>query len=497
MKKILIVIAVLLRMAVSSLCAETAPSRPNIVLILADDWSWPHASVLGDETVKTPTFDRIASEGVIFRNAHVAAPSCAPSRAAILTGQDPWRLKQGANLCGFIPAEFRIYPDLLEEAGYRVGCAGKGYDPGDYRGREREPAGPYFDNLHHFLEDQPEDQPFCFWLGSRFPHRPYWENQNKVSSENLKVPPFLPDAPDVRKDIAAYLHEVQEFDRQAGEAIEALESFGRMENTMIIITSDNGWPFPRAKATCYLEGTRVPLAIRWTGNIPGGRTLDDFTSLIDLAPTFLEAAGVAVPEQMTGQSLLPVLRSDKEGQVDPARTHLITGMERHTWRRSHEGQRNLGYPIRTLVTERFHFIRNFRPELWPAGDPPEARREPIAFNQWRNITFIGYSDVDSGFTKAYFGLNRDKEELKPLFELSFGKRPARELYDLQNDPYEMANLADDPRYADVLERMEAQLMRELEEMGDPRVTGDGDLFNTYPIIKDTDAQQIKPTPGKK
>ena len=280
---------------VISHAAEAKPARPNILFLFADDWMWPHASIAGDPVVKTPVFDRLAREGVLFRNAFVAAPSCSPSRAAVLTGQWHWRLEQGANLWSSVPAKFPVYPDLLEKAGYHVGFMGKGYGPGANGDRPRNAAGPRYRDFRAFLTTRPQGQPFCFWFGSTDPHRPYaWESgvRSGMDLQKVKVPPYLPDCPTVRKDICDYYGEVQRFDHQCGEILAALEATGELDNTLIVMSGDNGWPFPRSKATCYDTGTHQPLAVRWGGKIKPGRVVDDFVSLADLAPTFLEVGRV-------------------------------------------------------------------------------------------------------------------------------------------------------------------------------------------------------------
>jgi uncharacterized sulfatase len=254
-----------------------------------------------------------------------------------------------------------------------------------------------------------------------------------------------------------------------------LEKTGEFDNTLIVMTGDNGWPFPRCKATCYDSGTHQPLAIRWGTRVKGGRTIDDFVSLADLAPTFLEAAGLTPPAAMTARSLLNVLLSDKSGLVDPARDHVLTGMERHVPRGRVDGdQTGVGYPIRTLITADYHFIRNFRPDRWPAGDPPAGTMP--GFDVLANNTYAGFPDVDAGISKAWLLIHRDD----PAFQRAFGKRPARELYDLRKDPFEMYNLAEDPASADIVGNLESRLTTELTATGDPRAAGAGDTFDHYP-----------------
>ena len=480
MKRTILTILIFLLLAPpAALHAADAPKppRPNILFLLADDWAWPHASCLGCPGIQTPTFDRLAREGVLFRHAHVAAPSCSASRAAILTGQWHWRLEQGGNLHGFIPAKFAVYPDLLEGAGYFVGLTGKGYGPGSNNGRPHNAAGPNFRNFEAFLAARPNDKPFCFWMGSHFPHRPYTPGsgvQNGLDPTKVVVPPYLPDNDTIRRDICDYYLAAQTFDGEAGAALAALQKTGELDNTLIVMTGDNGWPFPRAKATCYDTGTHQPLAVRWGARVKGGRSVDDFVSLADLAPTFLEAAGLTPPPAMTARSFLNVLLSEKSGQVDPARDHLLTGMERHVTRgREDGGQLGVGYPMRTLVTKDFHYLRNFRPNRWPAGDPPAGARP--GFEEIARNTYAGFADVDAGPSKAWLLTHADD----PAFQRAFGRRPARELYDLRTDPFELKNVAEDPAYTTTVKDLDARIMAELKATSDPRATGGGAEFDTY------------------
>lgn len=459
---------------------STIRKKPNILFCLADDWAWPHASCLGDPIVKTPTFDRVVREGVLFQNAHCASPSCSPSRAAILTGQWPWRLENGANLRGFLSARFEVYPDQLERAGYHVGLMGKGYGPGGQADRKRNAAGPSFKSFDAFLAARPAGKPFCFWLGSHHPHRPYERGcgvQSGMDPAKVVVPPYLPDTPEVRSDICDYYYNTQVYDQQeCAQALAAVERLGELEDTIVVMTGDNGWPFPRCKATNYDSGTHQALAIRWGARVKGGRRVDDFVSLSDLAPTFLEAAGETVPAGMTARSLLSILLSDKAGQVDPGRDHVLTCMETHVFCRELEDGRLGGYPRRTMVTKDFHFIRNFHPERWPAGDPkgfevPGAAPFPV--DQLLTDTHAAYADIDASPSKVVLVQRRDEAGVKPFAEAILGKRPARELYDLRKDPHEMVNVAGDPAYAETVKRLEEQLLAELLAAGDPRAKAGG------------------------
>ncbi len=438
-------------------------SRPNILFAISDDQSWVHTGISGDPVVKTPTFDRVAREGVLFTHAFCAAPSCTPSRGAIVTGQVPFRLKENGNLWSTLRKEFPVYPDLLERAGYHVGHARKGWGPGKVPpgGRDRNPAGPRFTEFKEFLESVPADKPFCFWFGGYDPHRPYQKGSGLKTGKKLtdvQVPPFLPDVAEVRSDILDYFFEIERFDREVGQMLELLERAGQLDNTLVVITSDNGMPFPRAKANLYDYGTRMPLAVRWPKRVKGGRTIDDFISFTDVAPTFLKAAGLDPPQDMTGRGFLDLLTSGKSGRIDPKRDKVFTGRERHAWVR--EG--GLGYPCRAVRTDRFLYIRNFKPERWPAGGPG------------------AYGDIDGSPSKDYMMANRKAKRVSHLFRLAFGKRPAEELYDLTKDPAQMNNVADLPDYAEEKKTLSAELDRWMADMKDPRATGQGDVFDRYP-----------------
>ena len=451
---------------------RAARKRPNILFAIADDWAWPHAGIAGDRVVRTPIFDQVAREGVLFNNVFVTAPSCTPSRASILTGQWHWRLEEGGNLWGTLPAKFTVYPDLLEQAGYHVGFTRKGWGPGRFEpgGRTRNPAGPQYKNFEQFLKERPKDKPFCFWFGSTDPHRGYeWQSGVKsgMKLEDVKVPPHLPDCEIVRTDICDYYWEIQRFDREVGQLLKILQDLGELDNTLVVITGDNGMPFPRCKSNLYDLGTNVPLAVRWPAQVKGGRIVDDFISLADLAPTFLQAAGLKPTPDMTAESFLNILISGKSGQVDPKRDKILTGKERHAYVRKD----GLGYPMRAMRTPVFLYIRNFKPDRWPAGDPDTADfRDPAQ----------PYGDIDGSPSKTYMIEHRDDPDVENLFELSFEKRPAEELYDLKKDPAQLNNVADQPEYADVKRKLSKAMLAELTATKDPRVLGKGDVFDRYP-----------------
>jgi N-sulfoglucosamine sulfohydrolase len=462
--------------------AHAAEPRANLFLAIADDWGWPHAGIYGDPVVQTATFDRVAREGVLFTHAFISSPSCTPSRAALLTGQWHWRLEESANLWSTLPAKFRTYPEVLRDAGYFIGHSRKAWGPGKIEpgGRKQNPAGPTFRDFAAFLKARPKDRPFCFWWGSSDPHRPYeWQSGLKsgMALERIKLSGSFPDHDIVRTDVADYYWKVQRFNRELGEALTLLEQTGEMQNTLIVVTGDHGMPFPRGKSNLYDLGTRVPLAVRWGQRTKAGRTVHDFVSLTDLAPTFLEAAGLKPLDVMTGRSLLPLLTANQPG---PRPDHILFGKERHV--PSQEKGNLSGYPSRAIRTRDFLYIRNFKPELWPNGIADAAQAQ------------VGnsFADCDNGPTKSYIMAHRDEPAVKRFFDLAFAKRPAEELYDIHKDPEQLVNVAKRPEYAAVRQKLGQKLLAELKATQDPRVLGGGEQFDRYPYYGSPQKPDAKP-----
>ncbi len=418
-----------------------------------------------------PGFDRVAEEGVRFPHAFCDAPTCGPSRSALVTGQPIWRLEEAGNIHSTLPAKFATYTELLEQVGYAIGHTLKGWGPGRLPpgGRTRNPAGDKFDSFEAFLRTRGEDQPFCFWLGSYDPHRPYTAGSGQESGKDpaqVEVPAHLPDHPIVRDDILDYYVEVERFDGRVEAALDLLEQAGELENTLVVVTSDHGMPFPRAKASLYDYGSRVPLAVRWGDRIPGGRVAHDFVSLSDLAPTFLQAAGLEAPAEMTASSLLPLLESSASGQVEPSRDAAFIAMERHDGCR----RGGKGYPCRAIRTGNHLYIRNFEPTRWPSGSP----------NAKDCARGIPYGEIDSSPTKTLMMESRGEPGIDHLAELSFGTRPEHELYDLRSDPGQLNNLAGQPSAQQVVGQLRDRLMDHLAATGDPRALGLPALWDYYP-----------------
>lgn len=461
----------------AALCAglpETVQARPNIVLAIADDWGWPHASAYGDKGVNTPTFDRLARDGVLIENAYISSPSCTPSRGAIITGQQFWRLGPAGNLWSVWPSTEPEYPKLLAAEGYFVGSYRKGWGPGTHPYTAVTPAGKIYDSVGGFFEARPKNMPFCFWFGASDPHRPYTAGtgvESGVKLEDVHLFEHFPDSEVVRSDVADYYFEVQRFDREVGELVDLLEEMGELENTLIVMTGDHGMPFPRSKGNLYDSGTRVPMAIMWPGAIPRGRTVTDFVSTTDIAPTFLDAAGLEALNEMTGRSLLPILKSDQSGRVLADRDHVIFGRERHVVAQA--APELGGYPARGIRTDEFLYIRNYEPDRWPAGTPDYERAQVP--NAW-------LADCDNSPTKWFLWQNRNDPELKRYYDLSFAKRPAEELYDLKKDPGQVVNVAEDGQYLSIRKQLAVRLAQALIAMEDPRLEGRGALFDSQPYL---------------
>ena len=505
-----------------------ADDRPNILFCFADDWG-RYASAYrqgeNDQTensiVHTPNFDRIAKEGVLFNNAFVNAPSCTPCRSSLLSGQYFWRTGRGAILQGAIwDASIPSYPLLLKEDGYHIGHSYKVWSPGSpanapygaqataynkagnkfsgfsqMASRAADPASgkqPLYDevqtNFRDFLKDRDDDQPFCYWFGPTNCHRKWIKGSGKklwgLDPDDLqgKIPPFLPDNDVVRQDICDYLGEVQAFDAGVGVLLAELEALGELENTLVVVSGDHGIPgMPRGKCNLYDYGVHVALAVRWGKKIPSGRTLDDFVCLPDLAPTFLQAAGVEPPPVMTGRGLMNVLTAKKNGLVDASRDHVIVGRERHVAAARTDF---LPYPQRAIRTKDFLYIRNFKPDRWPMGTAAGYGAAAGALPNFESLeqnTFGAFGDLDASPTKAWILTHRDDPGMDKYFDFAFGRRPAEELYDLRNDPHQMTNVAADGAYSEAKAELSQRLVAVLTEASDPRVDGDGSTFDKPPF----------------
>jgi N-sulfoglucosamine sulfohydrolase len=452
----------------------TNQPRPNILFAIADDLS--HASAYGHKFLSTPNFDRVAKQGILFNRAYTPSSKCAPSRSVIITGRNPWQLEEAANHQPYFPKKFKSVVESLGEHGYFTGFTGKGWGPGSTGGREltgpafsrltvktRPASGinkvDYAGNFEVFLKQKPKDKPFFFWYGCKEPHRGYEFKSGVKNGKKLTELDFLPkffgDDEKVKHDILDYAIEVEYYDTHLGRILKTLEASGQLDNTLVIVTSDNGMPFPRFKGHPYEHSTHLPLAIMWKGRIANpGRVCDDFVSFIDYAPTFLEAAGVTQEKsglaRIQGKSLFDVFANKAKG-----REILLTGRERNDIGRPMDQ----GYPVRSLHQGSMVYMHNFEPTRWPCGNPE-----------------TGYKDTDGSPTKSYT-LSKGAGSIE--YDKSYAKRPAEELYDLAKDPECLNNLASSAEYAEVTKKMKARLFTELKTQGDPRMLGNGDVFDAY------------------
>ncbi len=505
------------------------PARPNIVFCFADDWG-RYASAYArhesrpspNQVVKTPHIDRVASQGVLFRNAYVNSPSCTPCRSALLSGRYFFNTGRGAILVGAQwDSSIPSFPLLLHEAGYHIGETSKVWSPGTPNDAPfgagkfaYEKSGGEFNNfsehvtravaggetvavardrLHaqvrgnfdDFLAARPAGKPFLYWFGPTTVHRTWVKGSGKalwgIEPDSLqgKLPKFLPDVPEVREDFADYLGEVQAWDSYIGVLLKRLEEIGELDRTLIVISGDHGAPgFPGGKCNLYDFGVGVSLVAAGPG-IKSGRVVDDFVNLMDLCPTFLDAGGVKHPAGLNGRSLQTVLASDKSGQVDPARDYVVTGRERHV---GSARAGNLPYPHRMLRTRDFLYIRNFAPERMPMGDAYAVTdTHTPSQSELENNTRIAFPDMDAGPTKAWLVAHRADPQWRWHFDYAFAPRPAEELYDVRTDPDQVKNLAGDPALASIKQQLSEQLLDKLKQAGDPRVTGDGQTFERSPF----------------
>ena len=448
-----------------------AADRPHLLLVLADNWRWPNAGALGDPHAHTPAFDRIAREGVVFTHTFNPVPSCSPTRACLLTGMAAHQLGERASLWSAFPKDQPVVTQLLRDSGYHLGYAGKAWAPGNHEisGWSENPVGPKYSSFTEFLDQRDQSKPFFFWLGNtdtatRAGKLPFADlaRQENIDPSSLTIPPELPDCPELRDDLLNYYGGIISLDRAVAVAIKALEDNRLLENTVIIYMSDNGWQMPRGLANCYDAGSRVPLAIRWGNRLQPGRKVDAFVNVADLGPTLLELAGLTPPKHMTMRSIKNLLL----GQPDSStRDAVFIERERH----ANVRRDSLSYPVRAVRTAEHLYIRNLRPERWPAGDPD------VLFLHERP-----FGDVDTTGVKDVL-LKRQSDPVYATYaQLIFNKRPAEELYDLHSDPDQIHNVADSPNYSAVLQQLRSRVDQWMLDTNDPRVDPNYDGWDKFP-----------------
>lgn len=465
---------------------EEATNRPNILFAIADDVSFPHMGAYGTSWVKTPNFDWVAENGLLFQQAYTPNAKCSPSRAIILTGRNSWQLEEAANHVPYFPANYKTFFEVLKEEGYFTGHVAKGYAPGNpgmIDGKRRELVGPafndskitppttgigpfdYADNFELFLQQKDQQQPFCFWYGSFEPHRAYeYGTGARLGGKSVEdldsLFAFYPETDSVRNDVLDYAYEIEYFDQHLGKMIQLLRESGELANTLVIVTADNGMPFPRAKGQVYERSNHLPLAIMWGDKIKDpGRVIEEFVSFSDFAPTVLDVAGVdpgaSGMQAFEGKSLTDLFADTRTA---PHRTKMIIGKERHDIGRPND----VGYPVRGIVTQDYLYLMNFKSDRWPAGNPE-----------------TGYLNCDGSPTKSAILHSRRYDGENFYWDLSFGKRPAEELYYVKEDKDCIQNLAGQADYEEIKASLKSELIAVLTAQGDPRVLGKGDIFDEY------------------
>ncbi len=444
--------------AASAGYAQTAP-RPNVVLIIADDLGRDDCGAFGNPSVKTPNIDRLARGGVRFDRAFVTASSCSPSRSSLLTGRYPHNT--GAEeLHQPLPDDQVGFVEKLRSAGYWTAAAGKWHLGKAAKRRfdlvrEANPAGFQLpadqdaktamivpgtnaaksgcDQWVRVLRDRPKDRPFFLWLAALDPHRDYEPNTIPVPHrpEDVVIPPYLPDLPEVRKDLALYYDEIGRLDGYVGAVLAEIDRQGIAGDTLVLFLSDNGRPFPRCKTTLYDSGIKTPLIARWPGHIQPDSRCGRLVSTVDIAPTLLKLAGVEPGATFQGQDLAPLFK-------DPAaKVRELIFAERNWHDYLAHG--------RAARSERYKYIKNDDAQN-PLTPPADAVRS-LTFTAMRRL--------------------RDLGKLPPIQSACFvHPRPVEELYDLDADPHELVNLANDPAHAAVLKALRRDLAEWARETGD-------------------------------
>lgn len=400
---------------------EPPAQMPNIVLLMSDDQSIPDLGAYGNPTIHTPRLDAFAEASMRFNRAYVTSSSCSPSRGSLLTGRSPHATGSSRLHIWTLP-EITHVLGLLKARGYHLGAYRKLHqdnykDAFDFYGDEEV-------SLDTFFDQRPDDRPFFLWFGANEPHRPYEPGRFDPPHDpkDVVVPDFLPDTPDVRQDLAWYYDQMAVFDADCGTILDLIDQHNLADNTMVVVTADNGMAFPRAKATCYEAGLKVPLLIRWPGQIEEGAVTDELVSFVDLAATWLDAAGLSLPEDLEGQSLLPLLT----GAEYDSRDYVFAERNWHdNW-----------LPARAVIGERFKLIQNYR--LSTGYIPSLDIQQSLSY---RSIT----------------KLHQENGLPEPLDWYAKTSQPQQELYDLQDDSGEWTNRADDPQLQDARNQLERAL----------------------------------------
>jgi len=482
------VLCLLLWICSSRFLFATDPVRPNVLFIIADDASMHFGEAYHCRWVRTPNIDRLAKQGLVFDNVYTPTSKCAPCRAAILTGRYPWQLEEAANHQPYFPAKYMTFTETLARHNIACGGSGKRWGPGEAKtadgsprdfgmptirpkpskeskkqGQPNPPVEPG-ESFSQFLKNRQPDAPFFYWFGSTNPHRPYVRDSGiaagKKTSDIDRVPAYWPDNETVRRDMLDYAIEVEEYDREVGSLLAALEESGQAKNTLVIVTSDHGMPFPRVKGHTFDDANHIPFVACWPdGIMRPDRRVADFISFVDLAPTILELLKVdGQADEMSsisGHSFTDLLRDKPETQ----RPFVILGRERNDVLTRPGSPHGLGYPVRAIRQGNFLYVHNFEADRWPCGNPD-----------------LGLKDTDDSPTKS---LIEEVGDSSPFWQHAFGKRPDEQLFDLTADPDCVTNLAADSKYSEKIAALNEMLTAELKLQHDPRIMGNGDIFDQY------------------
>jgi len=424
--------------------------RPNIVFIIADDMAWDDSGAYGHPHIQTPNIDKLAKNGMRFDNAFLTTSSCSPSRTSIITGLYPHNTN-AEQLHWPLPSEKVTFVEKLKASGYWTAQAGKWHLGDSIKNRfdlvadvgtmgfqlsptgektRQKGDGSGCENWVPVLKQRPQDQPFFLWLAAVDPHRPYSEGiiENPHSLEDVMLPPYFPDTSNVREDFAHYYNEITRLDEYVGRVIAELDSQGVSENTLVLFISDNGRPFPRDKTTLYDGGIKTPWIVKWPKKIKPNSVSKSLVSSIDIAPTFLGLAGLEPLSTFEGMDFSPLL------------TNSDTVIRNSIYAEDH--WHDYEDYTRAIRTKEYKYIRNFYADL-PNTPPADA--------------FIGDT------FQAMLKLKAKGELTKAQMACFTSQRPAEELYDVINDPYELENLAGNPDYEKKLMAMRSELknMRKL------------------------------------
>ena len=431
-----------------------AAEKPNVIFFIADDVSWNDYGCYGNEAARTPHIDALAANGLRFNHAYLTASSCSPSRSSIITGRYPHNNGKAAELHLPIAGNLPWFPELLREAGYYTALSGK-HHMTSTKGPEGETRPKPFDHVDGgrakgnsgghanwvtVTKDRPKDKPFFFWFAAYDAHRD-WDGDKQWDDDrygpmhkpaDVIVPPFLVDDEETRQDLASYYNEVTRFDHYIGEVVAELKSQGELDNTLIFVLADNGRPFPRAKTRIHDSGMKTALVAHWPAGIKtSGRASDSLVSVIDLAPTVLDVAGLKPAETMQGVSLQPLLART----ATQVRKFAFSEHNWHDYEAHGRGVRGDGFLL----------IKNFRPyQAWQG--PADSVRSP---------------------SHASLEAKRDAKKLTPAqSDVFLAPRPAVELYDLRGDPHQLTNLVGRPDYNIQRALLSQTLDRWMEETHD-------------------------------